>query len=78
MGGVGALNMKMELMYPHPKVDYAVATLLAMLYSVWDSQQKEEPFIHHGNWCFYYSQVEFEMYCAVLFSDEVGHFNTVH
>lgn len=22
----GALNMKMELMYPHPKVDYTVAT----------------------------------------------------
>lgn len=36
-GGVagGALNMKMELMYQRPKVDYTVATLLAMLFSVW-------------------------------------------
>lgn len=63
----GRLNMKMELMYQRPKVDYTVATLLAMLPSVWDQQQKEERFIHHGNWCFYYSLVEFEMYYAVLF-----------
>lgn len=25
------LNMKMELMYPYPKVDYSVAKLLALL-----------------------------------------------
>lgn len=50
--GGGALNMKMELMYQHPKVDYSVATLLAMLPSVWDQQQKEKRFIHHGNWRF--------------------------
>lgn len=33
-GDGGALNMKMELMYQRPKVDYTVASLLAMLPSV--------------------------------------------
>lgn len=33
-GGGGALNMKMELMYRRSKVDYTVASLLAMLSSV--------------------------------------------
>lgn len=59
--------MKMELMYQRPKVDYTVAALLAMLSSVWDKQHKEKRFIHHGNGCFYYSLVEFEMYYGVLF-----------
>lgn len=62
--------MKMELMYQRPKVDYTVATLLAMLSSVWDEQQKGKRFIHHENWGFYYSLVEFEMYyaaCALFF-----------
>lgn len=82
MGGWGgALNIKMELMYQRPKVDYSVATLLAMLSLCLGPPTKGGPFLFIIEIGVFITPW-WNLRCIMLFSfffclHAVGRFNTV-
>lgn len=61
----GGLNMKMELMYPYPKVDYSTANLLALLSSVCCSRKRKRSFLRETD--VFIAPWQYSA-CVVLFS----------
>lgn len=70
------LNMKMELMYLYPKVDYSTANLLALLSSVCCNRKRKRSFLRETD-LFIAPWQYFACVILIFFSDGGDHFSTL-